>query len=64
MGALKAKADQINSKRNAVAHQGEFCNPEEAQSAIADAKEFVEGLVRLYEPTFLLIDKKRSEPLN
>jgi hypothetical protein len=26
MAALKANADQINGKRNAVAHQGEFCS--------------------------------------
>ncbi|MGE0853981.1 MAG: hypothetical protein AB7O44_30945 [Hyphomicrobiaceae bacterium] len=35
MAELKVRADQINGRRNAVAHQGEFCNADEAQAAIA-----------------------------
>lgn len=64
MATLKVKADNINRRRNAVAHQGEFCNPEEAQEIIGRAKEFVEGLVSLYQPGFALVDNKRSEPLD
>ncbi len=61
---LKRKSDQINAKRNAVAHQGEFCNPDEAQEVIARAKEFIEGLINFYNPGFVLVDQKRSRTSN
>jgi len=59
MKALKDIADKINSKRNAIAHQGEFCNEEEAKASIKQAREFITGLVQLYEPKFALKDRKR-----
>lgn len=57
--ALKLIADAINAKRNAIAHQGEFCNEEEALSAIAQSKEFITALVQIYEPLFVLKTRKR-----
>ncbi len=56
---LKTIAGEINSKRNAVAHQGEFCNEDEAQKIISHAKEFITTLVKLYEPDFALKERKR-----
>lgn len=56
---LKSASEQINKKRNAIAHQGEFCNEEEAKAAIQQSRDFIETLVRLYEPGFALVDKKR-----
>ena len=55
---LKAKALEINKIRNAVAHRGEFCNKTEAQDAISNSREFVEGVVKLYEPGFKLKERK------
>lgn len=49
---------RINSKRNAVAHAGEFCNVDEADAVIADCRTFVEGLVVLYHPDFKLKEHK------
>lgn len=57
MLALQALAERVNAKRNAVAHQGEFCNKQEATVAIANARDFITGLVTLYEPQFKLKDR-------
>lgn len=56
---LKAPAEKLNLKRNAIVHQGEFCNEDEAKASIQQAREFIAGLVRLYEPKFLLKERKR-----
>lgn len=56
---LKTASEQINKKRNAIAHQGEFCNEEEAKAAIQQSKKFIETLVQLYEPDFALKERKR-----
>lgn len=55
---LKAVSEQINNKRNAIAHQGEFCNETEAKAAIQQSREFIETLVKIYVPTFALKEKK------
>jgi hypothetical protein len=55
---LKAVSGQINGKRNSIAHQGEFCNEDEAKAAIQQARTFIETLVQVYEPTFVLKDQK------
>lgn len=54
---LKVASEQINLKRNAIVHQGEFCNEDEAKAAILQSKEFIERLVEIYEPDFVLKDK-------
>jgi hypothetical protein len=56
---LQKLAEAVNSKRNAVAHQGEFCNEQEAIKVIDNAREFISGLAQLYEPQFEL--KERAE---
>lgn len=56
---LKSLAEIINVKRNAIAHQGEFCGEDEAQEVIAQAKEFITVLVQVYEPEFILKTRKR-----
>lgn len=57
MAALQTLADRVSAKRNAIAHQGEFCNKQEATEAIANASTFITGLVTLYEPQFKLKDR-------
>ncbi|SRR5216684_6943286 len=57
MKSLGKIAGDINAKRNAIVHQGEFCNDGEAKKAIADARKFITTLVQLYEPAFLLKGK-------
>lgn len=59
MKMLKKVAVEINSKRNAIAHQGEFCNEDEARAAIAKATEFISTLVQIYDPNFVLKKQKR-----
>ena len=57
--SLKKIAEDINAKRNAIAHQGEFCNEGEAQAVIAQAEKFITTLVQIYEPKFVLKTRKR-----
>lgn len=59
---LKSISEQINKKRNSVAHQGEFYNSTEAEDVIQQSKKFVETLVQIYEPNFALKEKKLSSP--
>ena len=59
MKQLKALANKVNSKRNAIAHQGEFCNEDEAKEYIEHAREFITNLVRLYDQQFTLKERKR-----
>jgi hypothetical protein len=58
---VKKRAERINKKRNAVAHQGEFCNIDESKEIINDARHFIETVVKLYEPGFTLKDKKKHK---
>ena len=51
---LRAAASQINSRRNAVVHQGEFCNTEEAKEIISSAGTLINGIIGIYEPAFRL----------
>jgi len=57
LSGVKKDAERVNKKRNAVAHQGEFCNVGESQEAIESARKFIEAVVRIYEPGFTLEDK-------
>jgi len=56
---LKATSEKINKKRNAVAHQGEFCNPDEAREIIDLSREFINNLLTIYDQNFSLKEKKR-----
>jgi len=56
---LRLLAEAINSKRNAIAHQGEFCNEGEAKDAIEKSREFITTLIRIYETEFVLKERKR-----
>lgn len=58
MKQLFAMAAEINKMRNAVAHQGEFCNEQEATDTIAKTQEFINSLVQLYENGFVLRQRK------
>lgn len=57
MKTLRTSAAEINRKRNAVAHQGEFCNEEEATEIITTTRDFITTLVRLYDPMFILKER-------
>lgn len=54
---MKKGAEDINRKRNAIAHQGEFCNIGESKDIVEKARIFIENVVGLYEPGFKLNDK-------
>ena len=54
---LQKLAEAVNAKRNAVAHQGEFCNEREAIQVIDNARAFISGLAQLYEPQFKLKER-------
>jgi hypothetical protein len=55
---LKVASDEISGKRNSIAHQGEFCNEEEAKVIIQQTRTFIETLIQMYEPDFVLKDDK------
>lgn len=57
--SLQKIAQKINLKRNAVAHQGEFCNEGEAAEIIELTREFISKLIQVYQPEFELKEKKR-----
>ena len=57
LSGVKKLAKQVNKKRNAVAHQGEFCNVGESKQAIESARKFIEAVVGIYEPSFKLKDQ-------
>lgn len=57
LSSVKKNAEEVNRKRNAVAHQGEFCNAGESQEVIESARKFIHAVVRIYEPNFTLKDK-------
>jgi hypothetical protein len=52
---LKTIANEINSQRNSIVHQGEYCNSEEAKIIINRTYNFIINLVQLYKPNFRLI---------
>src|SRR5258708_3246738 len=54
---LKSLADEINAARNGIIHRGEFSNEDEAEKAIETSRRYIEGLLRLYEPHFTLLDR-------
>ena len=57
LSGVRKDAERVNKKRNAVAHQGEFCNVDESQEAIESARKFIEAVVGIYEPGFKLEDQ-------
>ena len=54
---LRKLAQAINLKRNAVAHQGEFCNQGEATTAIENSRMFIVSLVKIYDAEFELKER-------
>ena len=55
---LHKLAGELNAIRNGIAHQGHFCDEDEAKKAIEDARTLIQGIVRHYDPTFELVDQK------
>lgn len=58
---LNKLAKEVNDVRNGIAHQGQFCDKEDAKNAIEQARKFIEGIVQHYEPDFELVDQKSSK---
>ena len=58
---LKSDADEINKERNAVVHQGEFRNDDDAKETIGRARLFIETLIQVYEPRFRLQDHPKAK---
>ena len=52
--SLHKKAQKINDQRNLVVHSGNFMNEKEAKEVVALAQEFIEKIVRAYNPGFKL----------
>lgn len=48
----------VNDLRNKIAHEGIFCNEEEAKEAIGKARAFIVAMVCLYERNFELKEKE------
>jgi hypothetical protein len=51
---------RINERRNDIVHRGQFSNEADATLMIEETREFIEELVRLYEPGFTLHDQDRK----
>jgi hypothetical protein len=54
---LNRLAKHINDFRNGIAHQGTFCDEDEAKEIVDKARVFIEGIVKHYEPDFVLVDQ-------
>jgi hypothetical protein len=48
----------INKARNLIVHAGYLDEPEEARQVIEMTRQFIHGLVHLYDPSFALVDQK------
>ena len=57
---LKVTAEKINGQRNSIVHSGEFRDEDKAIEAIEQTRHFIESLIRLYDPSFILRDKKEE----
>jgi hypothetical protein len=58
---LQKLAVKLNSVRNGIAHQGHFCDEDEAKKIIEDARRFVHGIVQHYDPEFVLVDQRSKK---
>jgi len=58
---LHKLAGDINTVRNGIAHQGHFCDEDEAKKIIEDARKVIHGIVRHYDATFVLVDQKAKK---
>jgi hypothetical protein len=56
VSGLKTATDRLNRDRNLIVHSGHFMNETEAEPLIAEAKDFIHALVRIYDPTYTLKD--------
>jgi hypothetical protein len=59
IASLYVDVQQINRKRNAIMHSGEFMDEEEARLLVEKIRRVIETLVGIYEPDFELKDKSR-----
>jgi hypothetical protein len=50
---------EINRIRNLIVHAGHFNEPEEARQVIETTRQYIHGLVHLYDPSFVLADQKK-----
>jgi hypothetical protein len=59
---IQVLAESINTRRNKVVHQGEFMDEDESAELIELARKFIEKLVVIYQPAFLLKDSAGYMP--
>jgi hypothetical protein len=57
---LSKFAIEVNDIRNQVVHKGMFCNEQEAKDTIEKAKNFIEGILAIYEPEFQLTEQSQE----
>jgi hypothetical protein len=55
---LHRSMKEINKTRNLIVHAGHFNKPEEARKVIETTRQFIHGLVHLYDRTFMLVDQE------
>jgi hypothetical protein len=55
---LQQLAETVNRGRNKIAHQGDFMDEEESKAVIEAARRFIEKLVKIYDSSFRLKDRK------
>lgn len=53
---LNLRAREINKKRNEVAHSGHFMNENEAREVLTVSCAFIDTLVSIYYPNYLVDD--------
>lgn len=57
---IEPLATKINKKRNEIVHSGHFCSEREANELVEDCKNFVQGIVQLYDADFALKEKQKT----
>lgn len=55
---LQQLAETVNRGRNKIAHQGDFMDEDESKVIIEAARRFIEKLVKIYDSSFSLTDRK------
>lgn len=60
MKRLRKVANEVNKKRNAIVHQGQFCNENEAKETITHTKDFITSLMKIYQHEFTLKEPSQA----
>jgi hypothetical protein len=55
---LQSLAEAINRGRNKIVHQGDFMDEDDSKELIETSRQFIQKLLRIYEPGFTLADRE------